>query len=244
MEDLLKTDFLSQIDDMLPSLLRPLQATEFDLGAVTPKFGDLTVSSVGNKNKGVEMNLDVEIDLQPHIVFTAGSLGSTFGVNRLVLKGTLCIVLRPLLRKIPVVGGVQIYFVKLPEIKFDLNGIGNFVDLPIIRSIFRQAVRKAISRTFVLPNLRYIPFTENPRADLDLTALGSPKPRGYLCLQVRGCTGLYALGTETIPNQGSRVFFPSASVGKMSILVLELFQMSLGPAMIWNVLQFRHYYVP
>ena len=142
------------------------------------------------------MNFDVEIDQQTNIALTAGL--AKLSVTRLTIKGTLCLCFRPFLTIMPIVGGKQIYFVKVPEIEFEFAGVGHVVELPIIATLFRNEIRKRITAALVLPNVLFIPFTSNPKANLDRTTLRSPRPRGYLCLQVHGCSGLFAPGWTRI----------------------------------------------
>ena len=40
--------------------------------------------------------------------------------------------------KIPIVGGVQLFFFSPQKLDFDLLGLGNFVDLPLIKDTIRK----------------------------------------------------------------------------------------------------------
>ena len=189
-EKMLRDDILPEVEKNLPSFFRPLEASDFDLGMKTPQLGPLVVYSTGDENKGVELNLGVNVDCETKIKLKAGKF--SVGINALQVTGTICVVMRPLIKKIPIVGGLQVYFINPPRVDFDFAGVGNVVDLPLLDGIIRKVMNDIILQMMVLPNVMYIPLTPDPKVDLDLTAMNSPRPKGMLCLRVNGCKNLHA----------------------------------------------------
>lgn len=51
----------------------------------------------------------------------------------------LRVVMKPLITKIPLVGGLQIFFLNNPSIDFNLVGVADVLDMPGFRLIFKQS---------------------------------------------------------------------------------------------------------
>lgn len=49
----------------------------------------------------------------------------------------LRVVMKPLITKIPLVGGLQIFFLNNPSIDFNLVGVADVLDMPGFRLIFK-----------------------------------------------------------------------------------------------------------
>lgn len=49
------------------------------------------------------------------------------------MHGILRLVLKPLTKQIPLIGGIQIYFLNNPHIDFSLIGIADILDMPGLR---------------------------------------------------------------------------------------------------------------
>ncbi len=47
---------------------------------------------------------------------------------------------RPLIGDIPLIGGVQLYFLRQPEVEFDLGGAANVLEIPGLSGLLKSAV--------------------------------------------------------------------------------------------------------
>lgn len=92
------------------------------------------------------------------------------------LEGTLRIVLKPLVSKVPLIGGVQIYFPTAPKITFDLGGLGNLAILVGMKEKIHSVVLEKIEDILVLPNK----ITKSFRKDISEKELQYPNPSGVL----------------------------------------------------------------
>ena len=92
------------------------------------------------------------------------------------LEGTLRIVLKPLVTKVPLIGGVQIYFPTAPKITFDLGGVGNLAILVGMKEKIHSVVLEKIEDILVLPNK----ITKSFRKDISEKELQYPNPSGVL----------------------------------------------------------------
>ena len=67
----------------------------------------------------------------------------------LFIHGHLRVVLKPLIHNLPLVGGVQFYFLNNPSIDFAVSGLANVTDLPGISSILRYSLLLSSTREFI-----------------------------------------------------------------------------------------------
>ena len=57
--------------------------------------------------------------------------------------------MQPLITDIPLIGGVQVYFLSSPDIDFDLGGIANALDAPGLSNIIRKIILEQIGNFIV-----------------------------------------------------------------------------------------------
>lgn len=62
----------------------------------------------------------------------------------LQLHGMLRVVMKPLITSIPLVGGLQVFFLNNPDIDFDLVGIADFLDMPGLRLVNNVSIEKIL----------------------------------------------------------------------------------------------------
>lgn len=54
-------------------------------------------------------------------------------INWPQISGRLRIVMKPLVRQIPLVGGLQVFFLNNPDVDFNLIGLADVFDMPGLR---------------------------------------------------------------------------------------------------------------
>lgn len=57
----------------------------------------------------------------------------TLKFHNFQLHGMLRVVMKPLITNMPLVGGLQVFFLNNPDIDFDLLGIADVLDMPGLR---------------------------------------------------------------------------------------------------------------
>ena len=62
------------------------------------------------------------------------------------------IVLKPLISQIPLIGGVQVYFLKPPEIDYNLGGVAGALEIPGLSRIVERLIIDQIKNVVVLAN--------------------------------------------------------------------------------------------
>ena len=74
------------------------------------------------------MDLDLVFASDCDIKFSLKKISAKIG--DFSLRGLLRVVFKPLIKDVPLIGGVQVYFLTQPEIDFDLGGVANALDAP------------------------------------------------------------------------------------------------------------------
>ena len=77
---------------------------------------------------GLWLDLDLIFASDCDIKFSLKKISAKIG--DFSLRGLLRVVLKPLITDVPLIGGVQVYFLTSPEIDFDLGGVANALDAP------------------------------------------------------------------------------------------------------------------
>ncbi|PSC76727.1 Extended synaptotagmin-3 [Micractinium conductrix] len=102
----------------------------------------------------------------------------TVGVEDASLRGSVRLVMRPLLKRVPVVGGVQVSLVRPPELDFDLT-LGDSSSLPMepaLKSWIKQTLEDMVFKTYVAPDHYFL--------QIDAEAKDIECPTGVLSLEV------------------------------------------------------------
>jgi hypothetical protein len=70
------------------------------------------------------------------------------------------------------VAGISGSFVELPKFDFNLTGMGEFIQLPLLNDAIRSVVNAQLANLCVLPNTMIIPLVP----DINITKLFVPLP--------------------------------------------------------------------
>lgn len=104
-------------------------------------------------------------------------------VAGVTLSGVLSVFLRPLMGKVPLVGGVELSFANPPKVDLDLSGLGgNIADIPGIDGAVRKVINDLIASVIVTPSRVVVPLAAEP--EIDVTRMRSPRPEGVLRISV------------------------------------------------------------
>mmetsp|Transcript_6088 Transcript_6088/g.10475 ORF Transcript_6088/g.10475 Transcript_6088/m.10475 type:complete len:638 (-) Transcript_6088:15-1928(-) len=164
-----------QIKESLPGMLaNRFRFKKFTLGTVPPTLGPISCFEMASGLKmevGIDFRSSVDIEIEVGV--------ASVGVRQLTFKGTLIIRLAPLIGEVPVVGGIQAYFLDPPVLEMDLTGLGNVAEMPGLAGITQNAFKTAVAGSLLLPNVISVPVgTEEQGVDHALMSL--PVPRGIL----------------------------------------------------------------
>ncbi|CAH2099809.1 unnamed protein product [Euphydryas editha] len=144
------------------------------LGTIAPRVGGVKVYDKNLSRDEIIMDVDL---------FYAGDCDISFvlqrirgGIKDLQLHGMVRVVMKPLITKMPLVGGLQVFFLNNPAIDFNLVGAADILDMPGFSDVLRRCIVEQIAKMMVLPNKLPIKLSDEiPTVDLRM-----PEPEGVL----------------------------------------------------------------
>ncbi|XP_049887465.1 extended synaptotagmin-2-A isoform X2 [Pectinophora gossypiella] len=144
------------------------------LGTIAPRIGGVKVYDKNLSRNEIIMDVDL---------FYAGDCDISFvlqrirgGIKDLQIHGMVRVVMKPLISKMPLVGGLQVFFLNNPNIDFNLVGAADVLDMPGFSDILRRCIVEQVAKMMVLPNKLPIKLSnEIPTVDLRM-----PEPEGVL----------------------------------------------------------------
>lgn len=130
-----------------------LNGFKFDriiLGQVPPRIGGIKVYDKNVARNEIIMDLDLSYTSDCDINFQlAGVRG---GLKHFQIQGMVRVIMKPLIGKMPLVGGLQIFFLNNPNVDFNLVGIVDLLDMPGLSDMLRKIIVEQIGAVMVLPN--------------------------------------------------------------------------------------------
>ena len=112
------------------------------LGQVPPRITGIKVYDTNTSRKEIIMDLDIVFASDLEIVFKVKGIPAR--VSDFGLRGMARVVLKPLISQIPLVGGVQVYFLKAPEIDYTLGGVAGTLEIPGLNKIVERIILEQV----------------------------------------------------------------------------------------------------
>lgn len=122
----------------------------------------------------IVMDLDIFYAGDCDITFTLGAMRG--GIKDFQIHGMVRIVMKPLISVMPLIGGMQIFFLNNPSIDFNLVGVVDLLDMPGLSDILRRIIIEQVAAIMVLPNKLPIVLNDTVPAH----QLKMPEPEGVL----------------------------------------------------------------
>ncbi|XP_037922299.1 extended synaptotagmin-2 isoform X1 [Hermetia illucens] len=158
-----------------------LNGFKFDriiLGTIPPRIGGVKIYDKNVSRNEIIMDLDLFYASDCDVNFAlAGMKG---GIKDFQIHGTVRVVMKPLIRQMPLVGGLQIFFLNNPRVDFNLVGVIDLLDMPGLSDILKRVVIEQIGNIMVLPNK--LPITLNDT--VSPIEVKMPEPEGVLRIHV------------------------------------------------------------
>ncbi|XP_017782966.1 PREDICTED: extended synaptotagmin-2 isoform X2 [Nicrophorus vespilloides] len=148
------------------------------LGEIPFRIGGVKVYDKNISRNEIIMDLDIYYAGNCDISFSVS--GMKGGIRDFQLHGMLRVVMKPLISEIPLIGGLQVFFLNNPTIDFDLVGIVDIFDLPGFSDILRRIVVEQVASMMVLPNKFPIKLSDTIESEI----LKRPEPEGVLRVHV------------------------------------------------------------
>ncbi|KOC62039.1 Extended synaptotagmin-2 [Habropoda laboriosa] len=148
------------------------------LGRIPLKIYGIKAYDKNTSRNEVIIDADIIYAGDCDITFSVGNIKG--GIKDFQIRGMMRIVMKPLLSTMPIVGGVQAFFLNLPAINFNLVGVADVLDLPGFNDILRKTIVEQIAAFVVLPNKIVIPLSDA----VPVESLKIPEPEGVLRIHV------------------------------------------------------------
>lgn len=150
-----------------------LNGFKFDrimLGTIPPRIGGVKVYDKNIARNEIIMDMDLFYASDCDINFQLA--GMRAGIKDFQIHGMVRVIMKPLIPKMPLVGGLQIFFLNNPDIDFNLVGVADLLDMPGLSDMLRRIIVEQIGAIMVLPNK--LPITLS--TEVPSIALKMPEP--------------------------------------------------------------------
>ncbi|XP_071513242.1 extended synaptotagmin-2-B isoform X6 [Panulirus ornatus] len=147
------------------------------LGDTPPRLSGVKVYDDTSRH---EIIMDMDFAYAGDCKFEVSVSKFKMGIKDLQISGRMRVVMKPLVRQIPLVGGLQVFFLNNPDVDFNLIGLADVFDMPGLSDILRSIVIEQIAHMMVLPNRYPIQLVE----DINTADLKCPSPAGVLRIHV------------------------------------------------------------
>ncbi|CAB0034746.1 unnamed protein product [Trichogramma brassicae] len=162
----------------IPGLGKDFRFDRIVLGRIPPKINGVKVYDKHTSRNEIVLDMDVMYAGDCDITFTMGTFKA--GIKDFQLRGMLRVTLKPLIPIMPIVGGVQAFFLNVPVVDFNLVGVADVLDLPGLSDILRKIITEQVAAIAVLPNKIIVPLTDEIPAEM----IKCPDPEGVLRIHV------------------------------------------------------------
>ncbi|XP_017883150.1 extended synaptotagmin-2 isoform X2 [Ceratina calcarata] len=158
--------------------MKGFQFERLVLGRIPLKIYGIKAYDRNTSRNEVIVDADIIYAGDCDITFSVGNVKG--GIKDFQIRGLMRIVMKPLLPVMPIVGGIQAFFLNPPAINFNLIGVADVLDLPGFNEILRKTIVEQIAAFVVLPNKIVIPLSEA----VPVESLKIPEPEGVLRIHV------------------------------------------------------------
>ncbi|XP_041372347.1 extended synaptotagmin-2-like [Gigantopelta aegis] len=213
-----------QIRASLPDSLKSFKFSKIDLGDIPPRVGGVKVYT--NLVRRDEVYMDLEITYSSDADVAVKVKGINAGIKDLHIHGTLRVIFKPLISKMPLIGGISVFFLNSPNIDFNLTSLANAFDVPGLNDMLHKIVSNQVASMMVLPNRISIQMADG----VNLNKLRYPQPQGVLRISLVEAKDLIKADIS-ITGKGKSDPYATASVGALTFQT-KVIDNTVNP--LWN----------
>lgn len=177
------------------------------LGNIPPRIGG--IKCYDKMTARNEIIMDMEVTWAGDCEVQVSIKGIKASILDLYVHGHLRVVLKPLIHNLPLVGGIQVYFLNSPNVDFAVGGLANVTDLPGISGILRRVIVEQLANFIVLPNMVSVPFVHN----IPMKIFKCPEPEGILRITLVEARNLMRMDFGFFGTPGKSDPYVTLSVG-------------------------------
>lgn len=177
MNDFLKNFVKDWLEQKIRKSLskKKLNDFEFDrnrilFGTTPPRIGGVKVYDKNVSRD--EIILDFELIFMSDCNVNFKLAGCHASLQDFEIHGMIRVIMKPLISKVPFVGGMQIFFLDKPHIDFNLGGTSEILKIPYLSDLLRRVISKKIAKIMVWPNKLPVKLTKKTSS----AAIKMPEP--------------------------------------------------------------------
>lgn len=190
LEKVIKQDLEPIIQEALPKPLNKIAFQHIDFGDTMPNFSDIhPVFDIQNEFQGITLEVGMQWNCSGKIVMVLDPV--RIGMENITVEGTVLLKLRPLLERLPIIGGMQITMLSPPHVQWNFTGgLALGLQMDVVTRTLRKVVADILSDMLVVPNQIFVHWLEGQAVGIDLDVLEFPEPEFVMRLCVCGVEGL------------------------------------------------------
>jgi len=153
------------------------------LGSVPARVGGIKVYDRNTGRDEIVMDIEVIYGGDARVKFSVQKMDCE--INQVNFRGTVRLIIKPLMDVLPLVGGLEFYFIAMPSLDYNLGGMANFGEIPGISNMIRSILDSIIRKGFVWPNRFSFYLPLESVTQLHKKGFALPSPQGVLTLLIR-----------------------------------------------------------
>lgn len=132
-------------------LLSTLHFIKIDLGNIPLRLDNIIIHPMNYTNNSIQIDVDIIWDGLCDIRLKATSIPSV-GIRHIKFSGRLCILLKPIQGKRPIIHSIQYTFINTPNIDLVFTGLAFIADYRFIKIAIKKCIYYVLNQYIVLPN--------------------------------------------------------------------------------------------
>lgn len=181
------------LQDCLPAPLGQLYFESFEFSCIDENIPQLgPISACARDQEGFEVILDVWVNYSSPVKVLLRSAIAEFGISHITISGLLSVKLKPLVPRLPVIEGVQFFFLNEPRLDLTFSGaILSLANFDMLKRAIIAAIHSALADIILLPNIVVLNYSKTTLASGDSMAkFEDVLPCGVLRICVIGARDL------------------------------------------------------
>ncbi|CAF4478253.1 unnamed protein product [Rotaria sp. Silwood2] len=166
------------IEPEIKKQISGLSFEQINLGDFRPRLDGIKIYK--NSIHSNEIILDIELFYGGDIQIKMKYYSLKIGIKSFYLHGQLRLVIKSNISKIPFISALELFFLRIPIIHFDLTDIANLIEIPGLYNLLILSFERLLQTFIVVPNRLIIAFFN----DIDINQLKFPKPDAMLRIDI------------------------------------------------------------
>ena len=146
------------------SLKRELESvveiTKMELGEKRPVITNMKVHKE-QYEEALKIVIDFDLEYLGDSNIEVSVMGTYSSVRDVHVEGKVRVILTPIMKCLPLVGGIQFFFRTIPFIGFDLEGLADIADHGFMKKKIKKSIQNGLVKRFVYPERMVVPISQS-----------------------------------------------------------------------------------